>query len=1032
MDSTRKSGSFASGVENTFGRDKPDFAPKNPDKDARKAAEETSTGDYRGSDNSRKTNVGVTNDSAASALNAAETAAVNNDPENRDVREGESNPANPGENLYSGSGRSAPAMTPQAKIKLAVKKHGPLGLIVVVFLIVGGFMLGGQSLMPFSLVAQIQETYDSIKDSNVRRSKTIWHKQLKNAGITDPVHKKIFGGNYFKVTNKQKNKLKQQGIFVVEDFGGSGKTAILHNDGSGSLKIVAADAADIDVLKNAAGNVDLSKIDADIDLSKMHIDTSTAGTFDTMFNSDTNFRNSYKTGAMTWRGSVGAWFDKTTKKYLEVAGIKRNRHLNFRERVKQETEAGGDVREAQKKVVRESMQSTSEAEISDTRHSVEEEENDKGETTEKLSTSTEQNSGSRGMDPKAAVEKVKGIVNGKLKGGGGASALVNGVCGVFDVVAAVNLLVMGQELAQGLALASMYFEAFDKVKAGDGNDSPIHILAENLTKAAPSYYTEYDAGNDTAVERVIPGKENTSAMQAESIKSLYSGKPVDTSDASVKALTFSADRYRELTPIGGEFAAIVGGTGGSIETVRNCTIARMAASLVNVALNSALKLVSVIIDLATGVAMQAVVSGLIGLVVPYAVSVLVRDFTNLDGGENEGNLIGSSANPYMGTNHLRGGGSLADAETYVAYAAAHEEVIAEQARYDRETLSPFDVSSPYTFAGSLLKQVATVYTIKSPFSDGLGTVGTMLSNSIMAMLPGATAYSIAQNLPNMDEYSEQCPYLASIGAVGDAFCNPYIITDVETIEIDPTELMDHIMVDSKGRQNIFTDNNSVSINPDSNLGEYIANCSWRTSPFGVQDQNIADRYTTTKGNGVVSFILGLIPILGDIVDLLDNWGIFDNLGWVSGESCVAKKGSDSDWLGGKASNWSENKYYQRFVEDQRYFESLDDEYTSPVTTFTETLAANLTEDDSYEAMLARNSGLSKDTVVALLDLMDYYTIVANYDPSTRYEFAAPEPAEPVVIESSSVVAKAAEHQADLANIAGYIVYADLRTRNYAV
>jgi hypothetical protein len=80
-------------------------------------------------------------------------------------------------------------------------------------------------------------------------------------------------------------------------------------------------------------------------------------------------------------------------------------------------------------------------------------------------------------------------------------------------------------------------------------------------------------------------------------------------------------------------------------------------------------------------------------------------------------------------------------------------------------------------------------------------------------------------------------------------------------------------------------------------------------------------------------------------------------------------------------------------------------------------------DDSYEGILARYSGLPKDTVVAVLDYAKYWNYIANYDASSRKDFTAPEIEEPDTI----YIDGDREAPTEFLGL-NTIVYADLRTR----
>lgn len=191
----------------------------------------------------------------------------------------------------------------------------------------------------------------------------------------------------------------------------------------------------------------------------------------------------------------------------------------------------------------------------------------------------------------------------------------------------------------------------------------------------------------------------------------------------------------------------------------------------------------------------------------------------------------------------------------------------------------------------------------------------------------------------------------------------------------------------------------------------------RLPTFGVADTNIAQHFEkltvnidpntgTAIGDYAVDTLsnsfnaaVGAIPIVGDAVDIISNGNQLYNMGWISGESCVIDNTAattidasinselkDKIDDHGRSIDWEEAKYYQRFVEDQRLLESMDSEYKSVVSVFLDEYYEENPLDDSYEGILARASGLSKETIVAMLDYVNYQNYIANYDPETRYSF----------------------------------------------
>ena len=61
---------------------------------------------------------------------------------------------------------------------------------------------------------------------------------------------------------------------------------------------------------------------------------------------------------------------------------------------------------------------------------------------------------------------------------------------------------------------------------------------------------------------------------------------------------------------------------------------------------------------------------------------------------------------------------------------------------------------------------------------------------------------------------------------------------------------------------------------------------------------------------------------------------------------------------------------------------------SSVTAYLEEYYEKHPLDNSYEGILARRSGLTKDTVIALLDYADQIIFLANYDPINYYPLPA--------------------------------------------
>ena len=128
----------------------------------------------------------------------------------------------------------------------------------------------------------------------------------------------------------------------------------------------------------------------------------------------------------------------------------------------------------------------------------------------------------------------------------------------------------------------------------------------------------------------------------------------------------------------------------------------------------------------------------------------------------------------------------------------------------------------------------------------------------------------------------------------------------------------------------------------------------------------------------------------------------------------------------QAQDWNTAKYYQRFIEDQSLMEGMGLIEESAVTAFLDDYYEKNPLDNSYEGILARYSGLKKDTVVAILDVVEYGNYIANYDPAERYAFGRPE------VEIEKELKFDGEDNGIVATLLNQIVYADVRNRSFAV
>lgn len=872
--------------------------------------------------------------------------------------------------------------------------------LVTIFGSVAGFgaiFSISQMAMPFSLISQFQSSFDSIGTSAHLRANA-WFKLQTNPTartyandnrIKDftKSHSKLYqfwNGNsndYFKISSRQTQKLKNAGIDVEIDAG-TGQSVLKFTQTDGTRMTVVPDQS----MANGSDRIYIQEY----------------------YDNNTEFHNAYYAGARTWRGSVSSWFDKMANKFLGFFGVSRGVWANY----KKSLDANTDMANFRSGV--EDNASSNGIKGSANEKIVEDEEVDDGNG----GTEVRQNitDGSTSLDiPKGSTrEKVakaaQDFVSSKVANvASQASQVANFACMVTDVIGAINLIVMAYQMTQIIKVASSIFEGIQKAQVEDSSTTPINSIGQSLTTEYNSEVELPDLKNTASNSQtdVATKKEKVtgSAMEAEGIKAIYRGTTVDTNDPSIASFNISNSVNGILKALGSSAAAY-----------KACTFAKIGAAAVEGIIDT-VKMIGCIATAGIGCAFDAlfdVVTNsakiigrailtqvVISAIVPFFANIAIRTIATDVAGEDLGNALASGASSLMGSNHQYSGGAPASKESYLVYLTAMNEVEQDKAYFARTTLSPFDYTSQYTFLGSLVNKFMIPLSIEaSSITSGISSFANTVGKAFSTIMPGASAVDVGVKVQEIaDQTATNCPDLDAIGAIGDGFCNPYIITDMSTIEQDPAYITYKVSeLDSRNFDLSTTDTDTPKINEKSRLGSYILYCGQRQSPFGLADQNISSDFQNwSTGSSVGDSLIGAVPIVGSVVDMVNNSKVIANYGYVTGESCVTgnavEAGTMEETGTNETTDWAENKYYQRFIEDQRLAENMGLVEKSSVTAFLDDYYERNPIDDSYEGVLARRSGLTKDQVIATIDIVEALIFVANYDPDGYAPLNYSEPTE---------------------------------------
>lgn len=890
------------------------------------------------------------------------------------------------------------------KKKGKLRATGPLGAIGLALASLGAiaaFSGIGQMFLPISLISQFQGNFDSIGVSNFFRTKqtTKWQLFSRSRKVSDGAnefvkkHSKIYQlatGNendtYFKFSKKQRRKLENQGVHLTKGQGfGAGYESMWFEDVKTGKKI-----------------------------------TVTPDEFNKFYDTNADFHNRIHEGTKTWRKSLGEWFDKVSTKFFKKISVFRNIFSGFgaSEKGKKEDFESG----VQKAIGSEATGGTSKTSFDrkdTTKTTTETDSNGKTMTkTETIPADLYQGKDELNPDPdgpkldakhgskpeevEAKVNKFTGSALEKYSGRIGKMA--TGLCAGVQGISALTMLATAMESAYIIKFAASIFEGIQKGQIDNSKESPINEIGNSLTKPKKTSYTLIDGSKQEL---------NGSAMESASVKSLYGNYPINANDPSVQSFRLSD----ALIP---GFAGLARGLGRSFsgqEVFSNCAIAKMGASLIS-AVNDAVDLVSIGACVAgalaaapsfgaslgvTGVSCGKILGGVlfsftmgIGLalltdavmnivmpiIMPRILGFFTRDLTKDIGGEDYGNALASGANGYMGQNHQFGGGSPASKEALVTFLKHKEEYIADNAKQERYSKNPFDMSSPYTFMGSLMGRLIPLMGNSASAIGRINSFSKVVGSSLTGLLPHSAAMTapiVAEEAAKNTE--KNCPELHQIDAVGDVFCNPYFVSDMDTMTEDPAEITRAVGEKySEGKNFTLKGDTDVPIINEnlieSNLYKYLILCGQRQSSFGWADQNIADAI-----NGETNTLIGMLPVVGDVNDILSNNNELRNIGLITGQACVAKNKGTKANMGEAAFTWDEASRYQRFIEDQRIAENQGLVEKSSVSVALENYYQKHPVDKSPLAVIAAKMGVRKTQAKEMLALMQDLRFMANYAPA---------------------------------------------------
>lgn len=841
---------------------------------------------------------------------------------------------------YTGTGKNT-----QEKIinKLKGKNKGIITTAIITIFITAGvaFLSGSNSLLASSMQTLMNWQTDTQHASYIKRAIRLTKYKLKGNKIVVPE----FSGTirYGTISNKQKERLIKQGIEV---------------EGSGSdfhLKYKGQDLSADDVVR--------------------------------IYNNDVDFRNAFNKSN---HSNIINFFDEPTNRLFSKFGIDRNSLADYHATNDAEADAKAydEIIDPKFDNAETTIRSTDLEEGKTTTES--------GEEVDTVNKKTDTTTGKTNGSLADAEVKAKNFISGAVD----KAAAGNGVrCMVMNVGSMISALVAAQNIVQSINLYMSYSENFSKMMAGKGDASAVNVVLNELSQTVTtkvSDFTKVNAGDITLTDETKDGLTTTTAtsnFNESDIEETVTGAPIQANGiqmmlANAPAVASTTSLYglnRTMNPIAKALNM-------SSADVKNCNYTQAGFAAVGIVTTIATfgttAIGEVVFNMAVSAAVTVTASVALSFIIPTVAKALFSNVLENITGIPLGEMMARGASATQTRLGRNGSGqTMGDTTMLSAYNNTRQEVIAMEAEIDRNNRSPFDITSPNTFLGSIVKSFLPIRLNASAATKtitGLNTFLSATSNSIASLTQNVAASGEAGTsaYTYMNYHGENCYSEDMYGAQGDIYCNSSAVTDPSTIDMspdDPTYIRVLCGNTASGKcdgsasdSNIKCDDKgNCSVIKDSDLAKFIAFYINRDSPCGVVDATIMSNLET--GN----VITNITPIVNDIVDIINASHSEENISIATCKEYVASE-NNPKWN-------STYRYFQRYVEDDRILAQMSDNPNSDsvVAAFINEYETEHPVDNSYSGYLARISGLAKSDVEGIIALAEYYNLLEQYDPSRR-------------------------------------------------
>lgn len=420
-----------------------------------------------------------------------------------------------------------------------------------------------------------------------------------------------------------------------------------------------------------------------------------------------------------------------------------------------------------------------------------------------------------GVIKKLLGKEVSGILAKLSKAGSrgsGISLAMGAVCIAADAPGITAKIVRTYQMAQLIKYALVFLTVSDKLRAGDATPTEVGALGAILTAVARD-----SNGNVTS----------RAATDSFGVKYMLFG---DTSTTQQTA----GHNYTKFSPGGNAVASLSGIAKYTDSKQKNDSCAMATNPLTGTAINAALVLNSgetlgitaaiAALNFAGGIAAGFVLEKAAGPIGEFVATNLGPAFKDMLGffmgdltkdiaNEDAGNGFASGAAHLLGQAANAGGNVPMSIADTVVYDKMTKQVNLAYAEEDRLGRSPFDVSSPNTFFGSIANKLIPYYSSMSSVSGFFSAMSSISLGSFGLLLGSSASAASGQEYTMCDDTSINDGSMA----VG-PFCNIIYGIPTQYLDIEPDAVVQYLI------DNGQIDADSGEPIPDKDLELWIGNC----------------------------------------------------------------------------------------------------------------------------------------------------------------------------------------------------------------